>query len=141
MCEIRDPGNAKTGGGSIVMISSISAHIGQPKQGCYNAVKAAQELLMKCIAVDFAADHIRANSICPAWVRTEMNRQQLAEMEATPDQVFPPGLSHRDVLRLHPAGRIGEPEDIAAAAVYLASDEASWVTGSSLMVDGGYTCQ
>ncbi len=141
MCEIRDPGNAKTGGGSIVMISSISAHIGQPKQGCYNAVKAAQELLMNCIAVDFAADRIRANSICPAGVRAEMNRQQLAEMAATSDQIFPPGLSHRDVLRLHPAGRIGEPEDIAAAAVYLAFDEASWVTGSSLMVDGGYTCQ
>ena len=135
------PEMRKTGSGSIVMISSISAHIGQPKQGCYNAAKAAQELLLKCIAVDFAADRIRANSICPAWVRTEMNRQQLAEMAATPDQVFPPGLSHRDVLRLHPAGRIGEPEDIAAAAVYLASDEASWVTGSSLMVDGGYTCQ
>jgi NAD(P)-dependent dehydrogenase (short-subunit alcohol dehydrogenase family) len=129
------------GGGSIIMMSSISAHVGQPKQGCYNAAKAAQELLMKCIAVDFAADQIRANSICPAWVRTEMNRDQLAKMEASPSEAFPPGLSYRDVLRLHPAGRIGEPEDIAAAAVYLASDESRWVTGSSLMIDGGYTCQ
>lgn len=129
------------GGGSIIMISSISAHIGQPHQGCYNAAKAAQELLMKCIAVDFSAENIRCNSICPAWVRTEMNRDQLAEMEAAPDKVFPPGLSYCDVKRLHPVGRIGEPEDIASAAVYLASDESTWVTGSSLMIDGGYTCQ
>ena len=131
----------KSGGGSIIMISSISAHIGQPRQGAYNAAKAGQELLMKCMALDFAPYGIRANSICPAWVRTEMNREQLAEMMADPDKEFPPGLSYRDLLKLHPIGRIGEPEDVAWAAVYLASDESSWVTGASLMVDGGYTCQ
>jgi len=131
----------KAGGGSIIMVSSISAHIGQTKQGCYNAAKAAQEALMKCMALDFAKDHIRVNSICPAWVLTEMNRAQLAEMEANPDRVFPPGFRYRDVLALHPLGRLGQPEDVAWAAVYLASDESSWVTGSSLMVDGGYTCQ
>ena len=130
-----------SGGGSIVMISSISAHIGQAKQGCYNGAKAAQELLMKCMAIDFAADNIRVNSICPAWVRTEMNRDQLNEMQASPDKTFPPGISYHDVQRLHPIGRVGEPDDIAWAAVYLASDEAQWVTGSSLMIDGGYTCQ
>ena len=135
------PAIRRNGGGSIVMISSISAHIGQAKQGCYNAAKAAQELLMKCMALDFAKDQIRVNSICPAWVLTEMNRAQLAEMKADPDRVFPPGFRYTDVLALHPIGRIGEPEDIAWAAVYLASDESSWVTGSSLMVDGGYMCQ
>lgn len=129
------------GGGAIVMISSISAHIGQPKQGCYNAAKAAQELLMKCMAIDFAADGIRVNSICPAWIRTEMNRQQLQEMQQQPDRKYPPGISFNDVLRLHPLGRIGEPEDVANAALFLASDEARWITGISLMVDGGYTCQ
>ena len=131
----------KSGGGSIIMISSISVHIGQPKQGCYNAAKAAQEMLMKCMAIDFAKDKIRVNSICPAWVATEMNREQLAQMKAQPDKVFPPGISYNDVLKLHPIGRIGTPQDIAWAAVYLASDESSWVTGSSMMVDGGYTCQ
>ena len=123
------------------MISSISAHIGQPQQGCYNAAKAAQELLMKCMAIDFAKDQIRVNSICPAWVRTEMNCEQLNEMEAVPSRIFPPGLSYDDVVRLHPSGRVGEPRDVAWAAVYLASDESKWVTGSSLMVDGGYTAQ
>lgn len=135
------PQMRKTGGGSIIMISSISAHIGQAKQGCYNAAKAAQELLMKCMALDFAKDNIRVNSIGPAWVVTEMNREQLAEMKAHPDKVFPPGFRYTDVLALHPIGRIGEPEDVAWAAVYLAADESSWVTGSSLMVDGGFTCQ
>jgi NAD(P)-dependent dehydrogenase (short-subunit alcohol dehydrogenase family) len=131
----------KAGGGSIVMVSSISAHIGQTKQGCYNAAKAAQELLMKCMALDFAPDGIRVNSICPAWVVTEMNREQLAEMAKNPDKVYPPGFKYTDVLKLHPIGRIGTAEDCAWAAVYLASDESSWVTGSSLMVDGGFTCQ
>ncbi len=135
------PAMRNSGGGSIIMISSISAHIGQGQQGCYNAAKAAQELLMKCMALDFAADKIRVNSICPAWVRTEMNHDQLAEMEKSPDKKYPPGLSFNDVRRLHPLGRIGEPEDVAWAAVYLASDESQWVTGTSLMVDGGYTCQ
>jgi len=127
------------GGGSIIMVSSISAYIGQPKQGCYSAAKAAQELLMKCMAIDFSAEGIRVNSICPAWIRTEMNRDQLREMEAAPDKVHPPGVSFNDILRMHPIGRIGEPEDVAWAAVYLASDESRWVTGTSLMVDGGYT--
>lgn len=135
------PRMRETGGGSIIMVTSISAHIGQVKQGAYNAAKAAQEMLMRCMAVDFAGDNIRVNSICPAWVTTEMNRPQLEEMRAHPDQIFPPGLSYADVLALHPLGRLGAPEDVAWAAVYLASDEASWVTGSSLFVDGGYTCR
>jgi NAD(P)-dependent dehydrogenase (short-subunit alcohol dehydrogenase family) len=62
-------------------------------------------------------------------------------MRASPDTAFPPGLSWRELLALHPVGRIGTPEDVAAAALYLASDEAAWVTGCSLMVDGGTTCR
>ncbi len=136
------PEMRKAGSGSIIMISSISAHIGQPKQGAYNAAKAAQEALMKCMALDFAADNIRVNSICPAWVETEMNRDQLAEMRANPDKLYPPGISYKEVTtRLHPIGRVGQPEDCAWAAVYLAGNESSWVTGTSLPVDGGYLCQ
>lgn len=131
----------KNGGGAIIMISSISSHIGQPKQGCYNAAKAAQEALMKSMAIDFAEYKIRFNAICPAWVETEMNRKQLNEMRLSPDKKFPPGLSYNDVIKLHPLGRLGNTEDIAGAAVYFGSDESNWVTGSTLMVDGGYTCQ
>ena len=135
------PRMRETGGGSIIMVSSISAHIGQVNQGAYNVAKGAQEMLMRCMALDFAGDNIRVNSICPAWVVTEMNRPQLEEMRAHPEQAFPPGLRYADVLGLHPLGRLGTPDDVAWAAVYLASDEARWVTGSSLFVDGGYTCQ
>ena len=131
----------KAGGGSIIMISSISAHVGQKRQGGYNAAKAAQEVLMRCMALDFAPDGIRVNAICPGWVTTEANREQLALMFANPDKELSHGLNYSDVLALHPLGRLGVPEDIAWAAVYLASDESSWVTGSSLMVDGGYMCQ
>lgn len=135
------PEMQKAGGGSIIMISSNCAYVGLRKQGAYNAAKAAQELLMKCMALDFAPDKIRVNSICPAWVRTEMNKEQLAEMEANPEKEFPPGFKFSDVVALHPIGRIGEPEDVAWAAVYFASDESSWATGSSFALDGGYTCQ
>lgn len=136
------PEMRKAGGGSIIMISSVSAHIGQARQGCYNAAKAAQELLMKCMALDFAPDKIRVNSICPAWVETEMNRKQLAEMAADPDSEYPPGFSFNYITKtLHPIGRVGTGEDCAWAAVYLASDESTWTTGSSMMVDGGFTCQ
>ena len=135
------PRMRETGGGSIIMISSVSAHVGQVKQGAYNAAKGAQEMLMRCMALDFASDNIRVNSICPAWVETEMNRAQLDEVSARPERTFSPGLRYADVLGLHPLGRLGTPTDVAWAAVYLASDEARWVTGSSLFVDGGYTCQ
>jgi NAD(P)-dependent dehydrogenase (short-subunit alcohol dehydrogenase family) len=129
------------GGGSIIAVSSISAYIGQPKQGAYNAAKAAQELLVKCMAIDFAPDRIRVNSVCPAWIITEMNRAQVAEMQADPTKQFPPGISYQDLLKMHLLGRMGTPEDVAWAAVFLASDEAQWITGTALFVDGGYTCQ
>lgn len=135
------PEMQRVGGGSIIMISSVSAHVGQRKHGVYNAAKAAQELLMKCMALDYAPDKIRANSICPGWVITEMNREQMREMQAQPDKVFASGLNYSDIVKLHPLGRIGAPEDVAWAAVFLASEESNWVTGTSLFVDGGYTCQ
>lgn len=135
------PEMRKRGGGSIIAISSISAYVGQPKQGAYNAAKAAQELLTKCMALDFAADGIRVNSVCPAWVLTELNREQVMAMQAEPERKFPPGLSWHELLQLHPLGRIGVAEDVAWAALYLASDESRWVTGTALFVDGGYTCQ
>lgn len=135
------PEMRRTGGGSIIMITSVSAYLGQIKQGAYNAAKAAQEALMKCMAMDFAPDNIRVNSICPAWVVTEMNREQLREMEANPEKAFPPGFHYREVVGFHPIGRIGEPGDIAWAAVYLASaEESKWVTGASFFIDGGYAC-
>jgi NAD(P)-dependent dehydrogenase (short-subunit alcohol dehydrogenase family) len=115
----------KAGGGSIIMISSISAHIGQNNLGPYNSSKAAQEGLVKSMALDFAKDKIRVNAIIPGWVMVESLRE-------TREKIMD------YINELHPIGRIGTPEDIAWAAVYLASNESSWVTGAAFPVDGGY---
>ena len=122
----------KNQGGSIISCSSISAFIGQRLNSAYNAAKGGVELITKCMALDFAKYNIRVNTVCPGWVRTEMNRKQIASFTEKDWQ---------EVKRLHPLGRIGEPEDIAPAVVYLASDESSWVTGTNIMVDGGYIAQ
>ncbi|MEI7616380.1 MAG: glucose 1-dehydrogenase [Actinomycetota bacterium] len=116
----------KAGGGSIIMITSISASVGQANVGCYNSSKAAQQGLVKSMAVDFAKDKIRVNAISPGWVMVE-NLQEKREKIID------------FINSMHPVGRIGYPEDIAWAAVYLASDESTWVTGSVFDIDGGYT--
>jgi len=108
----------KAGGGSIIMITSISASVGQANVGCYNSSKAAQQGLVKSMAVDFAKDKIRVNAISPGWVMVE-NLQEKREKIID------------FINSMHPVGRIGYPEDIAWAAVYLASDESTWVTGFS----------
>jgi NAD(P)-dependent dehydrogenase (short-subunit alcohol dehydrogenase family) len=116
-------------GGVIVNCSSISAFIGQPDFGPYSVTKGGVELLSKCMAIDYGKENIRVNTVCPAYVLTEQSAGDHEKIGA-------------DKMReLHPVGRAGKPEDVANAVLYLASDESSWVTGSSLMVDGGYTAQ
>jgi NAD(P)-dependent dehydrogenase (short-subunit alcohol dehydrogenase family) len=116
----------KAGGGSIIMITSISAKIGQANVGCYNSSKAAQEGLVRSMAVDFAKDKIRVNAISPGWVMVENLLEARTKI-----------IDY--INSIHPAGRIGTTKDIAWAAVYLASDESTWVTGSVFDIDGGYT--
>ncbi len=116
------------GGGVIINCSSISGHIGQPKQGSYNAAKGGVELLTKCMALDLAVYNIRVNTVCPGWVEIDSNREDIR-------------VRREEILRMHPIGRVGQPEDIAPAFLYLASEDSAWVTGTSLMVDGGYTAQ
>lgn len=112
------------GGGVIVNCSSISGHIGQPLNGAYNASKGGVELLTKCMALDFAEHGIRVNAVAPGWVKNP-------EIER----------SDEEGVGLHPMGRLGTPDDVAKAYLYLSSDESSWVTGTTLMIDGGYTAQ
>jgi len=128
------PEMIKSGGGSIINCSSNAGHVGLRNQAAYNASKGAIELLTKSIALDFAQYNIRANTVCPAMVEVDRNKEEIRQFKQQREP-------WKDMLRRHPIGRIGKPEDIAPAVVYLASDESSWVTGISLFVDGGYTCQ
>ncbi len=119
----------KGGGGSIVNNASILGHVGFPGAAAYSAAKGGVVMLTKNMALDYAKDKIRVNAVCPGFIRTPM-----VEKGAVKDQL--------DYLAtLHPLGRLGEPLEVAYAMLFLASDEASFITGSSLMVDGGYTAR
>jgi len=122
------------GGGSIVTMGSISGFFADPAGTAYCASKGGVHMLTRGIAVDYGKDNIRCNSICPGWIATDMTAPALPD---TPEGA----LVRRKVLASHPLGRIGEPEDIAAMAVFLASDEARWITGQFFTVDGGLTAR
>ena len=126
------PQMRKAGGGSIVNISSVLGLVGARARVAYAASKGAVTLLTKSMALDHAAEGIRVNCICPGIVETEMVADFIRKV---PD----PEAARQARVGLHPLGRFGRPEDIAALAVYLASDESAWMTGAALPVDGGYT--
>ena len=127
------PQMRRSGGGSIINMASESAFIGFAMHPAYCASKAAVVHLSRSMAVRYAPDNIRVNSLCPGTIDTDLYRGFLASLP-NPEEV------HQQVLDLHPLG-LGQPEDISAAAVFLASDEASYMTGSPMLVDGGSTAQ
>lgn len=126
------PHMRQAGGGSIINISSVLGLVAARQRAIYAASKGAVTLLTRCMAVDHAADNIRVNCICPSFIVTELTEGYLSKT-ADPQAVL------RERTAAHPLGRLGRPEDVAGMAVYLASDESSWVTGAALPVDGGYT--
>ena len=117
--------------GCVLCTASIIGVWGDSGQAAYGASKAAVIGLMKCMALDGAKFGIRANCVAPGVTETPLVKRVFAEQ---PD----PEAARNDVLRFHPLG-LGAPDDLANAFVYLASDEARWVTGHTLMVDGGLT--
>ena len=123
---------ASRDGGSIVNISSRTASAGVPGMSVYGASKGALESLSRAAAVELAAQGIRVNVLAPGLTRTRMNEEWLA---AQPD----PARFLEGVLATIPQRRLAMPEDVAAAAVYLASDESRHVTGATIAIDGGYT--
>lgn len=135
-------GPARTGGSAIVTISSIMGMVGFPNIAAYNASKGAVRTLSKGLAVEFATSGkpIRVNSVHPGFVRTPLLERGFQRMV---DQGAVPSVEAMvaQVASLHPMGRLGLPEEIAAAVVFLASPEASFITGAELAVDGGYTAQ
>lgn len=128
------PEMVKTGGGSIINTSSNVGHIAMKNRSVYVTSKGGVTLLTKAMALDYAPYNIRVNCVCPALVETEMASEFLKT--ARKDEKL-----WGEIMSKIPLGRVGTPEDVAYAALFLASDESSWITGSSLMVDGGYTAQ
>ncbi|MFM7552665.1 MAG: SDR family NAD(P)-dependent oxidoreductase, partial [Actinomycetota bacterium] len=124
---------AARGGGSILSTASMAGQWAIPADAAYCASKAGLIMLTKCMALDGAKQNIRANCVCPGFTNTPM-------IDGYFDAQDDPDASRRFAIGLHPLGRMGEPLDHANAFVYLASDEASWVTGLELNVDGGITC-
>lgn len=132
MCRAFLPAMLARGGGSIVNIASVGGVVGIRQRLAYCATKFAVVGITKCLALDHANEGIRANAICPGRVETPFLQARLKEY---PD----PEKAYREMAATQAVGRMGRPEEIAAAALYLASDEAAFVTGSCLMTDGGWT--
>ncbi len=128
------PHMLEQGGGSIVNISSVNGLVSEPFLTVYSASKGAVVMLTKGIALDYAKRGIRCNCICPGWVDTPINYAH-AEMLGGLQKVY----DSIDVFQ--PIGRPGEPREIAHLALFLASDEASFITGSIITADGGMTAQ
>jgi len=117
------------GGGSIVNLSSISAHIAQPNRWTYNAAKGAVNQLTRCMALDLSADNIRVNTVSPGWIWTREVDKAAGYDRAKWGPIWG---------RFHMLRRLGEVEECAAPVAFLLSDEASFITSTEIMVDGGY---
>ncbi len=124
----------RNGGGSIINLSSIYGLVGAGDVPPYHASKGAVRLMSKNDALIYAADRIRVNSIHPGFIWTPM-------VEGFAGEQADPKAARKAIDASHPLGHMGEPDDIAWGAVYLASDEAKFVTGSELVIDGGYTAR
>ena len=126
-CKFAVPALIRAGGGSIVNVASFVALLGcTVPQDAYTASKGAVLSLTRSLAVQFGPHHVRANAICPGPIETPLLRELLRDQEA-----------RRRRLSRIPLGRFGQPEDVVNAALYLASDESAWMTGTTFVVDGG----
>lgn len=125
----------KAGGGAIVNLGSISSFIAQPQFVTYNATKAAIATMTRCMALDLAPDNIRVNAVCPGTVWTQIVERLTREAGMDRNAAdTDPGWGGACMLK-----RLADPSEIAKAILFLASDDASYVTAAHLMVDGGYT--
>lgn len=132
-CKFAIEAMVPAGGGAIVCISSISGLAGQKRQAAYGPAKFVATGLTKHLAVEWADRRIRVNAVAPGTIRTE-------RVKRLPEE---PGGSEylAEIERMHPMGRIGEPAEVANAIAFLASDDASFITGAVLPVDGGFLAQ
>jgi NAD(P)-dependent dehydrogenase (short-subunit alcohol dehydrogenase family) len=126
------PQMIEAGGGSIVCTSSISAVAATPMEVLYGTTKGACHMFARAIVIEFRDRNIRCNAVCPGFVRTSHGLREVKELHAL-------GVDASDSALAVQQGRICEPEEVARAALFLASDEASFVTGAHLFVDNGFT--
>jgi NAD(P)-dependent dehydrogenase (short-subunit alcohol dehydrogenase family) len=127
------PSMRKQNGGAIVNIASVSSFIAQPEFIPYNASKGAVAQLTRCLAMDLAIDNIRVNAVCPGSIRTRATDRHIAELGLDPEE------SYEDFGNTSPMKRMGKPSEIASGALFLASGEASFMTGAQIVIDGGAT--
>tara|TARA_B100001741_G_C16263193_1_gene464033 strand:- start:235 stop:684 length:450 start_codon:yes stop_codon:yes gene_type:complete len=120
--------NRKKIGGSIINMSSQMGHVGGPIRSVYNMTKAGLEGLTKGMAIDLAKSNIRVNTVCPTFVVTPMTKKFLKNKQF-----------RNETINKIPLGKFAEVSDVATAVAFLASDSASMITGTSLLVDGGWT--
>ena len=132
MCRYAIPVMARGGGGSIIHIASQMAKVANYGQAHYCTAKGALLMLAKGIALDHAGDGIRCNTLSPGGIATPSMVANYGSLKKAEEQWGAP---------MHPLGRLGLPEEIAAGAVFLASDESSFMTGADLLIDGGYTAR
>jgi len=125
-CRAAIPAMRNRGGGAIVITASVNGMQAEPRLAAYCASKGGAVMLAKSIAVEYARENIRANALCPGWVQTAITESFFADPAAK-----------RHWFGVAPAGRAAMPEEIAPVAVFLASDEARFVTGAAWVVDGG----
>lgn len=125
------PAMKEKGRGSVVNVSSVAGLVGLPGHSCYGASKGAVRTMTKDAAIELADTGVRVNSIHPAYIDTQM-----ADYGADAQ-----GASKEELDAMHPIGHMGEPEDVAYAVLYLASEESKFMTGAELVLDGGYTAQ
>ena len=135
-CKHAIPHMRRAGGGSIINLSSIYGLVGAPDVPAYHASKGAVRLMSKTDAMSYAPDRIRVNSVHPGYIWTPMVEHHLQASGATDIDA-----ARAEVGRLHPLGHMGDADDIAWGVVYLASDESKFVTGSELVIDGGYSAR
>jgi meso-butanediol dehydrogenase/(S,S)-butanediol dehydrogenase/diacetyl reductase len=132
LSELAEPGLIERRG-AIVTVGSTAAVVSGAVDADYNAAKAGLVMLTRSLAVRLGPPGVRANAVCPGWVRTPMGEEHMRKLDSDVDAAY------LKVTRFAPLRRAAEPEEVASAICYLASDDASYITGVVMMVDGGST--